>query len=536
MNDALHPSLIDKDTASLIMNASLDGGKISPIPQPEEYDNGNPHKTDDLDNYGSDSRSFVKWYGIPYWSNNRLKEGDTSYGTKDATWGGSSHPWTPADGDGIGVPYCTYKENYDGELACPSFSVEEQSDSGLTDGVYRYCLTFVNHHGWEGAPGELDSYYKEITTTSSSGNKVTISLANVTIPANVWYAKIYRTTSHGADYYYVGSLYHSSHSGDVTGLPDGVTENGWVLVDTLEDSVLTMRSPLRESQLYNYPPPVGGKYLCESNSVFFLAKGDRLYFSVQDNPHAWPALNTIGFGETIVAITPDFTGGVLVFSANRAWRVTGADSQETVASSPIPGDQGCVAMESVSSVGETPIWLSNDGICTWDGQSIHVITYRRLNVEKHDRSVLAATSHDGKYYLLLSSGIIVYDLRNGGVFHRMNVKADYLWTDADKDTLYMQRNGVVRKFVEKSSNNLLWTYRSPLIGGTEMVQRIYTSFLSVCSSQCHLVAEVDGVPRLGLDIPAGRTSLKFPRRFAGRGLQLIITGKGELSELSVSYT
>lgn len=567
MNDFLHPALLEANTASLLVNACVDDGKIMPIHVPELYDSGKEHTPDDLGDYRYGGRSPVKWYDIPYWSYDKGNAADgamPSFGTADKTWGGPGKPWNKEYGNALGVPYVVYDKADEEGRVVPSFTVSDAVSnkdeatggkpySELTAGRRRYCITFVNWHGWEGAPGSLTSYEHivDITVPDTSGGggdaaspekrfAVTISLpqgvGDVPVPDNVCYAKVYRTIDNGNDFYLAGYLYKWRNGEEPKPeLPSGVVDNNWTFTDTLPDSILTMKSPLLEEDMYNYPPKEGGRFLCESGGVFFLAYGSSLRFSRQDNPHAWNPLNQISFEDTIKGIVPDFSGGVIVLSANNAWRVVGAESRETIQRAVIPGNQGCYAAESISSINNAPVWLSNDGICTWDGQKVEVVTFRRLKIDMRGRNVLAAATHDSKYYLLLTDGFVVFDQRSGGIFYKIMTPAEYIWTGDDDDRLYLYRKGCVSYFSGRGSL-LDWTYRSPLIGDTELMQRIYSEIIIATSESCSVSVEIDGQERVSLRIPAGKGRFKLPRKCAGRTLQFEVRGHGVLSELGVAFS
>ena len=535
MNDYLHPSLLDTNVAALLKNARIDTGKIVAFPQSQFL---RAWDKDDYNNSTYDNRSVVKWYGRHYWSYNG-KATAPYYGTDTNNYGGPGVEWdAETSGEGLGIPHCVYVSNEAISGVRPLVSVAQEgteNEDGLL-GTYKYCVTLVDWNGFEGAPGSLTSYFKEIEVGSIDGNddehryKVTISLTGSEIPANVRYAKVYRTINKGADFYFVGVLYDQK-TGDEN--PDGLTDNSWSLTDDMSDSILLMRNPLTTTD-YDLPP-AGGKYLCENNGVFFLAVGSVLYFSVQDNPHAWPTLNYIGFDDTITGITPEFSG-VLVFTQTSAWRVVGAESQETISRTLIPGNQGCVNYESISSVANAPIWVSKDGICLWNGESIDLITHRRLKLESP--AIRVAVSAGDCYYLFLNTGVVVYDRRNGGVFYKLSVQlssiTDYAWRNELDNKIYLKL-GTSVYVMEGEERKLQWTYRSPYIGGTDLLQRVYHQVVVSSSQAARLTVFLEGEEKLSVALPAGRNRVKLPLNFVGRWIQLEVNGQGEFSELAVVY-
>lgn len=482
MNEIIHPALLENKTATLLMDAVLDDGKIVAIKMPEALTDTDPTH---YGHYGTRNRSVVKWYNRTYWSNN------------DATTGG----YYGGDVEGLGVPY---------PASQPEVTAESpgEGETGLT-GDFKYCMCYVNANGWEGAPGSLTDY--EVSVTLSN------QFAKVTpqgeLPAGVAYIKVYRTQDHGADFYCVGEI-HSPAT---------------YLVDKVADTEVVYMEPLTSQD--NYPPPDRGKYLTESGGVFFLAVGDRLYFSAQGNPHAWPTLNFIGIDNTISGITPEFQG-VLVFTANNTFRVVGAADAETVTKTLIPGNQGCVNYRSIAHVSNAPIWLSNDGICLWDGNGISLVSQQ--TIQTTGLQVKYAVSANDCYYLFLTNGAIVFDRRNGDVFHKLSFSCEYAWYDADADRMYLQRTNELLLFAAGLPGRFV--YRTPHIGGSEMLTKTYREMLIAGAGAASVRASLDGAELFTVDIPAvGRSRIKFPHSSVGRAMQVEIQGLGRLDELAVTY-
>lgn len=532
MNDCIHPSLLKPDTAAYLKDVRLDNGKLCPALRNSLLESDTTPS--DLGHYGGPDRSVVQWYGRHYWSLDNATVG-VRYGTDDGDWDGEGTSWSESDGNALGVPHCVY-DNAEAQSSgnpMPSFAIgSADEESGGMTGDYKYCLTLVDRNGFEGAPGSLTSYFKALTVGSIEGEgtdnevrhrrSVTVSLNNVSLPANILYAKVWRTLDHGADFYLVGTI-----SG--TAVDEFVQNNNWTLVDKMEDSILLMRDPLTSTD--NDLPPENGRYLCESLGVFFLAVGTRLHFSRQDNPHAWPTLNFIGFDEEITGIAPEFSG-VLVFTRYSTWRVTGAESHETISRTLVPGHYGCSNHKSISAISNAPIWVSGENICLWNGESIEVVTHGRL--APRALAITASASRDDKYYLFLTNGALVYDRKAGGAFYWLSTVADYAWRNESDDQVYLQVGSDIQELGGDNAP-LEWSYVSPYIGGTDLLQRVYR-YVTVSSDKAtSLTVYLEDREVLAVPLPAGRNRVKLPLNIVGRWLQLKITGKGELSEIAVIY-
>lgn len=480
MNEVLAPSLLDEKTASLLVNADISSGKIVSIRNPKEIPASSP---EELHHYGKSNRSTVKFYERTYWSIN-----DTL-----------SPPYYGGDVENyLGIPYPDYNHNV---VFTP------QEGGGLT-GNFKYCVTFVNENGWEGAPGSILDYERSLSLENNS-----VEIKVDWSDSRIYYAKIYRTSKEGAEFFCVGT----------------VATPGESFVDETDDYTLAGLEPLATTD--NYPPPEKGKYLCESGGVFFLAVGGTLYFSALGNPHAWPPLNFVGINDTITGIVPEFEG-VLVFTSNNTYRITGAGDIETLSKVLLPGNQGCVNYRSVSQISNAPIWLSNDGICLWNGQSINIISHRIIKTSY--LQVVKGVCANDCYYLFLNKGAIVFDNRNGGVFYRLDVSCDYAWYDADTDILYLQNgNGIYQHNAGEDSS---YRYVSPLIGMPESTHSFYKELLLCIDGRATVSITVDEHLVFSVTLHGSKQyRLKLPYNSIGRFAQVSVTGIGALRELGVTY-
>jgi hypothetical protein len=479
MNEVIDPGLLDEKSAALLVNADISTGKIRSIKMPRRLGASNP---EDLHHYGKINRSVVKWYGRNYWSIN-----DTFTAP---FYGGDAENY-------LGIPFPVYDRD-----------VNLSTVEGDLTGEYKYCVTFVNPNGWESAPGDLLDYERAITLKENYVDiKVTWDDARIS------YAKIYRTIEHGADFYCVGEI---KKSGDV-------------FKDQTDDYTLAGLEPL--GTIDNYPPPDNGKYLCESGGVFFLAVGSTLYFSSLGNPHAWPKLNFVGFDDLITGVTPEFQG-VLVYTLNNTYRIVGAEDIETLTKQLLPGNQGCVNYNSIAQVSNAPVWLSNDGICLWDGESITVISQQIVNTTR--LPVVCAVSANDCYFLFLTSGAILYDHRNGDIFSKLDFTCSYAWYDSTTDNLYLQQGDSIS--VYGGGGDAIYTYMSPRVVFPESVYK-YIKEVTICvegSANVTLTNESGAIFSVALN-ESGRHRLKAPYNTMGRWAQMKVVGIGSLSEISVTY-
>lgn len=480
MNEVLSPDLLDEKTgiSSLLENADVTTGKLCGARGDEELPSGDMTF---YGHYGNRNRSVVSWYGRTYWSDNYT-----------GGCGGHEEP--------LGVPF---------PAALPELTAMKTDDgeSGLT-GDYEYCICFVNMNGWESAPGEEGKYYSKI---SLNGKWCAVRAPE--FPDGIRYAKVYRTADHGAEFHYVGDIETSGGS----------------LTDKTDDITLAMLDPLES--LNNYPPPEKGKFLTEAGGVFYLAQRDRLYFSNVSDPHSWPRLNFLSFDTDITGILPEFQG-VLVFTDNEAYRVVGADNPETIAKSQIPGHAGCPNWRTIGSIANMPVWVSNTGLQAWNGQTVKTLNWQVAKVQ--DVPVLCGIGTDEEYYLSVGDGVLIYDLRTGGTFRRLSAeyKFEYGWYDSDMNNVYVQRGG--KLYCMNRGPRIPWHYRSALIG-TPLMTQDYMELRLTSTEGCRVRFLVNGAERGAVNLHRGKQKVKLPFRINGAGMQLDITGTGQLTAYALSY-
>lgn len=488
MNDALSPALLGENTAASLVNADVTSGKLVPFRRPVRLTTGT--KPADFGHYGGADRSAVKWYERNYWSY------DTA--TTGPYYGGDVENY-------LGIPYPAYTGA--GANVTVTADTPASGETGIS-GIFKYCVTFVNANGWEGAPGSNTDYETAVTLSSQTG-VVTVSWSSSIVVK----AKIYRTIDHGADFYCIGEI---------------TTPGGGTFRDTVPDTDAQLMNPL--TTIEYFPPPDKGKFLCEAGGVFFLAVGSLLYFSVLGNPHAWPTTQFVAIDDVITGIVPEFQG-VLVFTAGSVFRVIGAENPDTVTKIYLPGDHGCVNHRTIAVLNNAPVWLSRHGIAVWDGNSITIPTHRVLKTAFD--GIKGAAADNDRYFLFLTHETVVYDLRNSGIFYKLGFSCDYAWSDSTSGYFYWQMGGSVYLF--NSGMNLEASYTSPLIGGNDPELKIFRELIMSGDAECDVTVSVDGEEKARITAGSGRTRIKLPFTATGYGLSLTVRTKGDFNGVTVLY-
>jgi hypothetical protein len=395
LNNFLDPANIGTEFASDLMDVSLERGILQ-----STKGNRLTSFTDEteLNHYGKANRSVAKQFGRHYWSINDALQA----------------PFYGGDSMDLGIQ--PPKELI--RLSVVEAPVEEQEGTEEVynlSGEYKYCYCYVVN-GYESAPAEYNKDYY----TSATVKKGKVQLYFESIPSWVQQVKIFRTINNGAEFYSLTLLDRN--------IVDGSTYE-----DNLADVDLLFGEPM---ECLNYlPPPDGGKYLIENQGAFFCAVDDKLYFSEIFNCHAWNPSNWISFDDNITGIVNEFQG-LLVFTRNRVYKVVGNDIS-TIEKMEIPTHQGCVNYRTCATLSNAPIWLSNDGLCMWDGQSVKLISYGICRI---DNQPIFGISGNDCYYLFGKNDVIVFDTTIGGVFYRLSAKATYGWYDADLDKVFYRND------------------------------------------------------------------------------------------------
>lgn len=483
MNNLVSPRLLPENTAQLILNGDVSTGSLKSIKGVEFTGQTNPVN---LGHYGAGNRSVVSWYKRTYWSVNDA-EVSPYYGGDTVTLGIIPPTQAPV--------------------------ISANGVTGLT-GTFKYCWTYLNADGFESAPHADEDWYSTITLATQAGSYT----LPTEFPENVDKIRIYRTVDEGNTFYYINE--HDSE------------DAGSSFNDTGLDLDILMRETMNTLSLL--PPPDGGKYLIERDGVFWLAVGDRLYFSEVANPHAWNPINWIGMGDTVTCIGQEFTG-IMVFTNNTPFRVTGTDA-DTVMKMEIPSNQGCPNYRTFAMLSNAPVWQSNDGVCLWDGSAIKPVNFGKYNI---DFTSSHAVSGNDAYYLFHDSGCLCFDRRSGDIFKELDITSDYAWYDANADSIYLltDADGSDKIYEMGTGNNLTVTYQSPQISGSGMTQKQFRRIFVNSDCSVAVTFKLDGVSKGSFTIAGqGRRMEYLPSSGYGRYAELELSFAGTLNEYVVEYS
>ena len=594
MNNHLEPHLLESPVAALLVDADTSRGNIRPFPRGKVVEAPSDERLD----YESATRSLVNWNGRYFWSDNDTGELGSSLGylgidppqrkpivtpraegtlftgnyqyliTFQARDGRESSPVRPGFPIDFAIAYVRTKRTITvpaaSEIAAfdvahvlhPTYGVGYRNGTVVTYNGHmwesigtgpngdktgwlaslengdwnRWSPSTILQHQWPGNDG--GKFWKDLgetaTTIEITGyDELLLEDIPQPVESHVDQINLYRTTADGADFFLAASL------------SVGTTR----YLDRTPDSAIVTASRLETTD--NGLPPVyvagenggierlGGKYLTELVGTFFLVHDDRLYISAQSDPHSWNPLQYQSFEETITALGKD-DSGILVFSANRMWRVTGTTFVDMTVKE-IPEKQGCPNWRTLATMRNQVMWQSNDGICAFspfagrDGRHVRILTE---NIYDLDGIANFATVANEVYWLFQDQFAVCLDLGSGQIYER-NVVADSAYYDVEGDTLYLIFS---RQFTDTGAGEPAeWTRESAaLFGDASKLKRFRRIWIN-SSGHVDVIAVVDGERARASFSVKKNGSAFFPAGLTGRSLQLVLTSRHEVSGLTIDY-
>jgi len=337
---------------------------------------------------------------------------------------------------------------------------------------------------------------------------------------------IYRTTSDGETFYRAAEI------------RDNATES---LVEGMSDSELQLQPTLNTFEslppIFLFDQTAGefvqriGKFLTERNGIFFIAVDNKVYFSAPTNPHSWNPEHFVTYDDDITAMTrtPE---GVLVFTNNRSYIQLG-DSHESILKREIPRSQGCQNVRTISFVGNVPIWVSNDGICIWDGRTIQIINDK---IYKLDFTPDFGEVANDVYYLFGQDKTVAIDFRNNRVFYERSLtNITTAFYDVLNDIFFIKKDGTI--FTDDTGANETFTYLTPELDMENQSQRKHFRKIWV-ESDNDLTIDVlfGGATRQTITSQGtNRRSHFLVPGLIGNAIQFSTRGTGNLKEMSIEF-
>lgn len=326
-----------------------------------------------------------------------------------------------------------------------SMALDETEFSPLK-GTYQYVITYYDAvRGRESGPSPVSA---EVNLTDSG--VVNLSAMPNSSNPNVTHKRIYRV------------------GGDVTTftLVAQVSNIQMTYVDSIKD--LDLQDTVTLTTDIDLPPYPALNYGVEANGMLFAADNAQLRYTPIGKPESWPEFYYITFASKITGLAAVFSG-ILVCTIDQTYLVSGSGPNSLI-TTPISGDIGCIAPQSMQVHKGAAFFVSAEGICVSAGDNIRVLSKDLLGTLRLNPvdSIVA----DECYYVLDSSGeLYCLDLGLGGIYKKFAVGVTSLGKQGSE--VYGYASGVLYKLFKGTGNEQL-SYKSPrFIEGAFTRQKTY---------------------------------------------------------------
>jgi len=238
-------------------------------------------------------------------------------------------------------------------------------------------------------------------------------------------------------------------------------------------------------------PPTYLKFLKESNNFFFGVGTDDteperyggqagvngsgvgnkadsfLFVSSYNNPRDWPYDGYVEFDASITGLAT-YPGELIVFTESGTYRVTGSRANQ-MRKSKLATTEGLKNgnHKSIALVGNNLVWVSQSGICFYNGNSVTNLTQGRYQnfIDNFAGTTALAGQLDGKYYVIRKNnetGYVVDFTLEGFPISEIDLKEDQ-GSSSDSVLVYVpHRNKLYTRkgFIEGSSARNSFSYKT----------------------------------------------------------------------------
>lgn len=424
LSTKIAPNLIATNEAVECNNVDIEEGTLKPVKDSvylEDVTGGHNHFIDGgyiANTDASDDRFYVEFANSLYWS-------DASFG---------SYGVMKYDGTATGI-------NAAPPVSPNQIAVATIAGGSLEIGVtYTYCYTFVDATFLEGTPTVFDS-----ATTSSGQQKIQVTINPTNTPADVTQVRVYRTGGDNPTFNLIGEI-------DIETTP--------VYPKTFDDDIRDIDvTRIELTSFVDTPAPVNLDMLIENNGTFWGATGDRVYFSRIGSPYFWGELDYIRLDSNCTGLGK-IGDSIIAFTASDMYKIDGWN-RDNVFRRKLEYNQGCKNKRTVTNVNNYLFWVSDNGICLYDGTSVVVVTRNILSWNEFARvgnqtwgdfvderynsglgfEITYAKSYQDKYYGVYADGIVVVDVSNG-------IRASTLHDSGVQGLVYNKSDNVIAYVLE----------------------------------------------------------------------------------------
>jgi len=494
------PHLINNSEGQYVENAVISSGQLVASREPNE-DTGASYNGDYATYYkyqdevvaSAEDRFYVEWGKFLYWSNSAglIKRYD---GTTVVDIGNHTAP--------------------------TSTITLAKSSTGLLDGDYTYCFTYLHDESFESAPGDL------VSIAAVSNEKVTVTFNDGTPPSTATHRLIYRS----------GGLNPTFNQVAKTPIADTT------YVDNTSDFLIS-RKELNTTE--NDGAISGLDMLVETSGTLFGAIDNKIYFSKEGQPEYWSDYSYVEVPTEVTGLGV-VGGSVIAFTEEDMYVIVGTNIMNIYIQK-LPYSYGCKHKRTVQSLKGRLVWLSAtdeyDLLCSFDGATVTLLNETNLQatsgaiVGSSAYSDFGTETYDGysfdiknslavgrKYYLFLTNRTVVVDFET-------NIKTYYMKESVDGG--YVENNQMMIIKDSKIYNYLTFStdYRDikyitkDLSDGELTREKSYRKININGSGNWEITVYVDGQSVFIFDYTQGNT-IHIPSGIHGKVINFQIVSDG----------
>lgn len=214
---------------------------------------------------------------------------------------------------------------------------------------------------------------------------------------------------------------------------------------------------------YDAPPDSMTGIIALPNGLFAAFDGYDVYFCEPNHPYAWPAKYRQTMDYPVVGLGT-FGASLVVLTKGSPYIINGTHPDSMTAEK-VELDQACVSKRSIVSMGGGVIYASPDGLMYVGAGGSRILTegwFTRDKWQALSPSGIDGSWTDGKYIGFHATGGFIMNSLEDSEFVTFDDTASGTYVDKVNDTLFMVKNGVIRKFNAGAAKTFTWRGRKVL--------------------------------------------------------------------------
>ena len=387
-----------------------------------------------------------------------------------------------------------------------------------TTETYFYTYTFVNDWGWESAPAGPSLALSRKTDAATT---ITGFAAAPSGNYGINRIRIYRTqaTSSGtADFFYLReiALGVSSTTDDLRALGEVMTTTTWLA------------------------PPADLSHLTALwNGMLAGISGGAVRFCEPYTPYAWPIAYDVVPPDSKAVALGVFGQALLVLTTGRPLLVSGS-GPDAMDQQRIDMSQGCIAAQSVVSMGIGVVWASNDGLCWYGAGGARILTsglMLRDDWQALKPETIIGQMYEGLYMGSYDDGsgrkAFLIDVANPTGLYFLDSGYEAMHFDELQDQLYMLSAGSVQRW--DAGTPMTVTFKSKVFRLPKPMQSFACAEVTADTYPVTAKLYADGVLKHTQSV-AGPTPFRLPGGFLAQAWQFELSGSGGIQGMAVAHS